>query len=124
MSQDIISDGLNQIMNAKVAGQANVTLRNHSKFLQNILAIGKLKGYILEYSVTPKGLFVEFKNLHKCKAVKPRYIVKVNDIDKYVRRYLPARGMGILIISTNEGLVTHQTAIDKKIGGSIVAYMY
>ena len=111
-------------MNAKVALQTSVTLRNHSKFLQNILAIGKLKGYILEYSTTPKGLLVEFKNLHKCKAVKPRYIVKVNDIDKYVRRYLPARGMGILIISTNDGLVTHQTAIDNNIGGSIVAYMY
>ena len=124
MSQDIISDGLNQIMNAKVAGQINVTLRNHSKFLQNILAIGKLKGYISEYSVTPKGLFVEFKTLHKCKAVNPRYVVKVKDIDKYMRRYLPARGMGILVISTSNGLITHQTAIDKKIGGSIIAYFY
>jgi ribosomal protein S8 len=49
MSQDIISDGLNRIMNAKLAGHSNVTLKNHSKFLQSILAIGKLKGYITEY---------------------------------------------------------------------------
>lgn len=111
-------------MNAKRAGQTNVTLKNHSKFLQNILAIGKLKGYISEYTVTPKGLFIEFKSLHECKAVKPRYIVKVQDIDKYVRRYLPARGVGILVVSTSKGLVTHQTALDKKIGGSIIAYFY
>jgi small subunit ribosomal protein S8 len=124
MSQDIISDGLNRIMNAKLAGHSNVTLKNHSKFLQSILAIGKLKGYISEYNVTPKGLFIEFNELHKCKAVKPRYIVKVKDIDKYVRRYLPARNIGTLIISTSEGLVTHQTAIDKNIGGSVIAYMY
>ncbi|MEK6908529.1 MAG: 30S ribosomal protein S8 [Nanoarchaeota archaeon] len=124
MSQDIVSDGLNRIMNAKLAGQASITLKHHSKFLQNILAIGKLKDYISEYSVTPKGLFVEFKNLHKCKAVKPRYVVKVKDIDKYVRRYLPARGIGTIIISTSKGLVTHQTAFDKGIGGSIVAYFY
>lgn len=124
MSQDIVSDGLNRIMNAKVAGQTNITLKHHSKFLQNILAIGKLKDYISEYSVTPKGLYVEFKSLNKCKAVKPRYIVKVKDIDKYVRRYLPARGIGTIIISTSKGLVTHQTAIDKGIGGSIVAYFY
>ncbi|MBS3083616.1 30S ribosomal protein S8 [Candidatus Pacearchaeota archaeon] len=124
MSQDIVSDGLNRIMNAKLANQDSITLRYHSKFLQNILAIGKLKGYISEYSVTPKGLFVQFGKLNKCKAVKPRYIVKVKDIDKYIRRYLPARGMGTLIISTSKGLVTHQTAIDKNIGGSVVAYFY
>ncbi|MEK6894743.1 MAG: 30S ribosomal protein S8 [Nanoarchaeota archaeon] len=124
MSQDIVSDGLNRIMNAKLAGQTNITLKHHSKFLQNVLAIGKLKKYISEYSVTPKGLYVEFNTLNRCRAVKPRYIVKVKDIDKYVRRYLPARGIGILVISTSRGLVTHQTALDKGIGGSIVAYFY
>jgi len=124
MSQDIVSDGLNRIMNAKLAGQTSITLKHHSKFLQNVLAIGKLKGYISEYSITPKGLYVEFSNLNKCRAVKPRYIVKVNDIDKYVRRYLPARGIGIIVISTNTGLVTHHTAMDKGIGGSIIAYFY
>lgn len=124
MSQDIVSDGLNRIMNAKLAGQTSITLKHHSKFLQNVLAIGKLKDYISEYSVTPKGLHVEFSKLNKCKAVKPRYIVKVKDIDKYVRRYLPARGIGVIIISTSKGLMTHQTALDKGIGGSIVAYFY
>ena len=124
MSQDIVSDALNRIMNAKLAGQRNITLKHHSKFLQNILAIGKLKGYIVEYSTSPKGLFVEFGKLNKCKAVKPRYIVKVNDIDKYIRRYLPARGIGTIVVSTSKGLVTHQTALDKKIGGSIIAYFY
>ncbi|MBM3232448.1 30S ribosomal protein S8 [Candidatus Pacearchaeota archaeon] len=124
MSQDIVSDGLNRIMNAKLAGQTSITLKHHSKFLQNVLAIGKLKKYISEYSITPKGLYVEFNNLNRCKAVKPRYIVKVKDIDKYVRRYLPARGIGVLVISTSKGLVTHQTALDKGIGGCIVAYFY
>nr|AJS11681.1 30S ribosomal protein S8 [uncultured archaeon] len=124
MSQDIVSDGLNRIMNAKLAGQTSITLKHHSKFLQNILAIGKLRGYIAEYSNGPKGLFIEFGKLNKCKAVKPRYVVKVNDIDKYIRRYLPARGIGVIVISTSKGLVTHQTALDKNIGGSIIAYFY
>ncbi|MBS3081472.1 30S ribosomal protein S8 [Candidatus Pacearchaeota archaeon] len=124
MSQDIVSDGLNRIMNAKNAGHSSVTLKHHSKFLQNILAIGKLKEYISEYSLTPKGLVIKFGKLNKCVAVKPRYIVKVNDIDKYVRRYLPARGIGIIIVSTSKGLVTHQTALDKNLGGSIIAYFY
>ncbi len=125
MSQDVIADAMNQIMNSKRARKSSVNLKKHSKFLLNILAIGKLKGYIKEYQIRDGSLEVEFgEKLNACRAIKPRYIVKNRDIEKYVKRYLPARDMGILIISTNQGLVTHQTALDKKLGGSIIAYFY
>src|SRR6185436_4067961 len=117
---DVVSDALNQVMNAKKSGKSKVTVMNYSKILMNVLAIGKLKGYIKEYGVSGKELTIEFGHVNFCKAIKPRYIVKVNAIDKYVRRYLPARDMGILIVSTSQGLMTHQTAIDKKLGGSLV----
>ncbi len=67
---------------------------------------------------------IEFGKLNYCKAVKPRYVVKARTIDKYVRRYLPARDMGVLVISTSQGLMTHQTAIEKNLGGSVIAYFY
>ncbi len=124
MSHDVVSDALNQIMNARKAGKHSVSVKHHSKFLMNVLAMGKLKGYIKEYSIDNGLLNIEIGNLHFCKAIKPRYLVKVIAIDKYVRRYLPARGMGILVISTNKGIVSHQTAIDKKLGGSLIAYFY
>jgi len=124
MSQDIVADGLNRIMNAKRAGKTSVTLKHQSKFLINVLAIGKLKGYIANYHTTPQGLIIEFGKFHACMAVKPRYVVKVGDIDKYIRRYLPARGIGMIVISTSKGLVTHQTALEKHIGGSVIAYFY
>ena len=41
-----------------------------------------------------------------------------------MKRFLPARNLGILIISTNQGLITHVDAIDKNIGGSLIAYFY
>ena len=59
-----------------------------------------------------------------CKAIKPRYMVSVSEIEKYEKRYLPAKNFGIIIISTSQGLMTHQTAIDKNIGGSLIAYIY
>jgi len=124
MSQDVVADGLTQIMNAKRAGKNEATVRRYSKVLLSILAIGKLKGFIKEYKVSDNGLFIRFGILNACKAIKPRYVVKVKDIDKYVRRYLPARGLGTLIISTSKGLMTHQTAQEKKIGGSVIAYFY
>ena len=124
MSQDVVADGLNCVMNAKISGKTRVVLKHHSKLLINVLAIGKLKGYFEHYYHTPDGLVVEFGKLHACKAVKPRYIVKINDIDRYVRRYLPARGMGIIILSTSSGLMTHQTALEKRVGGGVIAYFY
>ena len=124
MSQDIVSNALNQIMNAKRAKKNSVTLARHSKTLSGIIAIGKLRGYIKDYKIEGNSLVIEFGKLNYCRAVKPRYLVKAATIDKYVRRYLPARGIGIVIISTNQGLMTHQTALEKNLGGSIIAYFY
>lgn len=124
MSQDIVADALNQIMNTKRARKNSVVVKRYSKVLLGVLAIGKLKGYIKSYKTEGNDLTIEFGKLNSCKAVKPRYVVKANMIDKYVRRYLPARDMGVLIISTSQGLMTHQTAEEKNIGGSVVAYFY
>lgn len=124
MSQDIISDALNQMMNAKRAGHESVLIKKHSKFLINILAVGKLKGYIKDYNIEDKNLKIKYGKFNFCMSVKPRYVVKVGMIDKYVRRYLPSKDMGTLIISTSKGLMTHQTAIEKNIGGSVIAYFY
>lgn len=125
MSQDIVADTLNQIMNAKRAGHRKVTVARHSKFLMTILSIGKLKGYIKEFRINGKNVDIEFgDNLNACLAVKPRYLVKSDEIMKFVRRYLPSRHMGLVVISTSKGLMTHHTAIEKRIGGSVIAYFY
>lgn len=124
MSQDIISDALNQMTNALRARKNSVKVKAHSKLLISILAIGKLKGYLESYHVEGTELTIKFSKLNFCKAVKPRYAATVDEIDRYVKRYLPAKNLGIILVSTNKGLMTHQTAIEKNLGGSIIAYMY
>ncbi|HEB47012.1 MAG TPA: 30S ribosomal protein S8 [Candidatus Pacearchaeota archaeon] len=37
---------------------------------------------------------------------------------------LPARNIGTVIVSTNKGLMTHEEALQEKIGGSLIAYFY
>jgi ribosomal protein S8 len=124
MSQDIVADGMNQIMNAKRARKNSVKVKMYSKLLLSILAIGKLKGHIKDYRVKGDHLEIEFDKLNACRAIKPRYMVKEKMIQKYVKRYLPARDIGVLIISTSKGLMTHQTAQQKNLGGSVIAYFY
>lgn len=125
MSQDVVSDALNKMMNAKKAGKDSISVNHHSKFLLSVLAIAKLKGYVKNYKMDEnKVLSIEMGNITGCKAIKPRFVVKVADIEKYEKRYLPAKNLGILIISTSQGLMTNQTAQDKNIGGSLIAYMF
>jgi len=124
MSQDIISDVLNQIMNAKKAGKSELVTGRYSKFLIEILGIAKKEGY-MDYKIDKeKKLIIEIKNLNKCKAIKPRFYVTVDKIEKYMRRYLPAKNFGIIIISTSKGLMTQKEAYEKNIGGSLIAYFY
>ena len=125
MSQDIISDSLNQIMNAKRVGKLELVFARKSKVLLNLLEIMKEKG-ALEYTENPEDNTVSIKilKLNECRSVKPRYYTGYQKIDKYLRRFLPSRNLGFLIISTNQGLLTHQEAIANKIGGSVLAYFY
>ncbi len=126
MSQDIVSDAINKMMNAKKAGKSVIEIKKYSKFLISVLALAKLKNYIKDYKISDdkRTLKIEIAKLNKCKAIKPRFTVSVSEIEKYEKRYLPAKNFGILVVSTSKGLMTNQTAKEKKIGGSLIAFMY
>ena len=126
MSQDLVSDTLNNIMNAKGARKNAVVVKRHSKLLLNLLDIMKERGYIEGYKLNEaeKTLEIKLGKLNRCNSIKPRFYVSTKTIEKYIRRYLPAKDFGILIISTDKGLITHDEAIEKNIGGSMVAYIF
>lgn len=123
MSQDIVADGLNQIMNAKNARKSNVVLGKHSKLLKHILDIAKENG-LLNYELQGRKIKIEIKDLNNITAIKPRFTVPVKKINFYVRRYLPARDFGFIILSTNHGLMNHKKAEEENLGGCLIAYMY
>ena len=123
MSQDIVADGLNQIMNAKKARKTDIVLQNHSKLLRNILDLAKESGF-LDYEVDGTKLKVKIKKLNEIRAIKPRYTVSIKQINHYVRRFLPAKDFGLVIISTNKGLMRHYDAEEKNLGGCLIAYMF
>lgn len=126
MSQDTVADALNMIKNAKKARKEVVEVTKMSNLLIEILKIMKQKNAIKKYKINPKEKSVEITlgEISECKAIKPRFTVQKDEIEKYERRYLPARGMGTIIISTNKGLMTHEEAEEEGIGGSLVAYFY
>ena len=126
MSQDVVADALNMIRNAKKARKESVEIKRSSGLLIEILKIMKQEGTIKKYKINIKEKSVEVTlgDFFECRAIKPRFTVKKDQIEKYRRRYLPARNIGTIIITTNKGLMTHQEAIKEGLGGSLVAYFY
>jgi len=126
MSQDIVADALNMMRNAKKARKEIVKVNRTSKLLIEILKIMKQNGAVKKYKIDLKNKFVEITlgDFMECKAIKPRFTVKKDQIEKYKRRYLPARNIGALIISTNKGLITHEEAFEEGVGGCLIAYFY
>ena len=126
MSQDIVADALNMMRNAKKARKEIVKVNRTSKLLIEILKIMKQHGAVKKYKIDLKNKFVEITlgDFMECKAIKPRFTVKKDQIEKYKRRYLPARNIGAIIISTNKGLMIHEEAFEEAIGGSLIAYFY
>jgi len=122
---DKLSDNLNQIMMAKNAGKRNCELYS-SKFLIKVLEIMKKNDY-LDYEIKEdkfQKVAIKIKSLNKCSSIRPRFYIKKDEIEKYIRRFLPARGFGIIIVSTSKGLMAHTEAIEKGVGGSLIAYCF
>lgn len=126
MSQDIVADALNMMLNAKKARKESVKIDRISNLLVEILKIMKQKNAIKKYKIGSKGKYIEISlgSFIQCKAIKPRFTVKKDWIEKYRRRYLPAREIGTMIVSTNEGIITHEEAMRKNLGGCLIAYFY
>lgn len=123
MSQDKISDILNQIMNAKRAHKETLVITGATKLLIKVFEMMKQYGYI-EYEIEDDKIKINIKQINECKSIKPRYSVNKKNIEKYIRRFLPARNFGYVVVSTSKGLMTHQEAQESKIGGSLIAYFY
>ena len=126
MSHDAVADALNMIRNAKKARKDIIVVKRISNVLIEVLKIMKQEGAIKKYKINPKEktLEIEIGNLMDCKSIKPRFTVDKDQIENYRRRYLPSRNMGVVIVSTNKGLMTHTEAQEEGIGGCLIAYFY
>jgi small subunit ribosomal protein S8 len=100
-----------------------------SKLLGRILRIIQLNGYIGEFEFIDDGRAGKFKvqllgRINKCGAIRPRFSVKVDEFEEWERKFLPSRDVGILVISTPKGVLSHREAIEKRIGGRLLAFVY
>src|SRR3989344_2498107 len=129
MLNDPLADTMSVILNNEIIGKSECTIKPSSKIIRQLLKVMKDNEFILDFKEIEdsRGDYIQLKlngNINKCGVIKPRYSVKNNEFEKFERRFLPAKDFGILLVSTPKGIMTHQDAKSKKIGGRLLAYCY
>jgi len=129
MNMDTIANGLTTIYNNEMRRKKECYIMPASKLLGNVLRVMQIHSYIGEFEFIDDGRTGKFRvqllgRINKCGAIRPRYSFKAKDIEKWEKTYLPARDMGILIVSTPEGVMSHIEAKKRGIGGKLLAYVY
>ena len=129
MLNNPLANALSKILNSERLGKGSCTVSPVSKGIKKILEIMHHHKYLgsVENVTEAKGGILAVPllgRINKCGVITPRFPVKLHDYEKYEKRYLPASNMGIIIISTSKGVMTHQEAKKKQIGGKLMAYCY
>ena len=126
---DPLANTLSTIWNNEMRGKKECITYPASKFIAEVLRVMQKAGYIGEFEYIDDGRAGKFRiqllgRINKCGVIKPRFPVKKNEFEEWEKRYLPAREIGILIVSTPKGVMTHREAKELGIGGVLVAYVY
>ena len=126
---DPLANALSKILNNEKIGKDSCMIKPVSKLIKKILEIMKENRFLGDFSEIEDGrgnlLQVNLLgNINKCGVIKPHFSVKNYDYEKFEKRYLPAKDVGIMIVSTSQGILTHYESKKKKIGGRLLAYCY
>jgi len=129
MLNDPLANVLSYINNHEKLGRKEITVSNNSKIIRKVLEILNTHNYVGTYTEIDdgKGKLLNINligNINKVGVIKPRFNVKKDDYEKFEKRYLPAKDFGILIVSTSKGMMTHNEAKEKGLGGRLICYCY
>ncbi len=129
MLNDTLANALSTIQSYELDGKMDCEIKPYSKLIKEVLDLLNKRGYVGTYEIVDdgKGGILRLNligQINKCGVIKPRFSVQKDNYEKYEKRFLPSKDFGILIISTNQGIMTHYEAKEKGLGGKLVAFCY
>ena len=100
-----------------------------SKLAMKVLTTLKNDGYIEDFEHIEDNRGGKFKiklcaKISKCGAISPRFKVKKTEYAKWEQQFLPSYTRGMLVVTTNKGVMSHHDAANKELGGFLIGYVY
>jgi len=128
MLQDTLADALSLIKNAERIGRRTCVTRA-SKEVKAVLKVLQDNNYIGMFEFIDDGRSGKFRVELKGKiidtnVIKPRFSMALDEFVKWEKRYLPARNIGLLVLTTPKGVIDHKKARELHIGGKLVCFVY
>jgi small subunit ribosomal protein S8 len=128
-AMDTLANGLTTIINNEMRNKRECIISPSSKLLGRVLRVMQLNGYIGEFEFIDDGRSGKFKiqllgRINRCGAIRPRFPVKVDEIEQWEKKFLPSREVGVMVVSTPRGIISHREAKEKRIGGRLLAFVY
>ena len=130
VTTDPIADILTRIRNANQQKHETVSIP-YSNLKNDLANILKNEGFVTDFVVNEEGnhknivITLKYKGNERVitglkRVSKPglRQYAKVNEIPKVLN------GLGIVVLSTSQGLMTDKEARAKNIGGEVLAYIW
>jgi len=129
MGRDLLNDALVALRHADRDGRPRVELAPTSKLIGEVLRLFREHGYLTDFAFVPGGRGGKYevtlsRRINSCGVIKPRLAVRHDDLERFESRFLPAQDFGLLVLSTNRGVLGQAEAREAKIGGRLLAYVY
>jgi len=126
---DSLSNALSTILNNELRNKRECIISPASKLIGQVLRVLQRNGYVGEFEFIDDGRSGKFRvqlmgRINKCGAIRPRYATKISNLELWEKQFLPSREVGILIVSTSNGIMAHREVKEKRMGGRLLAYVY
>ncbi|MDK2373275.1 MAG: 30S ribosomal protein S8 [Candidatus Korarchaeota archaeon] len=126
---DPLADAMSTLTNASRVGKRETVINIASKLIGKVLRILQEEGYVEEFEYIDDGRAGKYRvrlkgRINKAGVIKPRFSVKKDEFLYWEKMYLPAENVGVIIVSTNQGIMSHREAKKRGIGGVLLAYCY
>ena len=128
-TNNILANLFTTLFNTEDRRKDNCIVVPTSKLAIEVLNTLKKEGYIAEFEHIDDKRGGKFKikllaKISKCGAITPRFKVKKDEYGVWERQFLPSYDRGMLLVTTNQGVMSHKEAVDKNIGGFLIGYVY
>ncbi len=126
---NVLSNLFASLQNAEFRNKKECVVIPASKLAREVLTVLQKRHYVGEFEFINDGVGGKLRvqligKIDRCGVISPRFPVKSARLVDWEHRYLPAVGIGALIVSTPGGVMSHSEAQEKGLGGRLLGFVY